>query len=84
MKIKIKVKTNAGEQGVEKISSELFSEEGFEGLYFVKLKSSAEEGKANLELVKLLTKHFGREVKIISGFRSTRKIVHVLDKGFYN
>ena len=77
MKIKVKVKANAGEQGVEKISSELFSEEGFEGLYFVKLKSSAEEGKANLELVKLLGKYFGREVKITSGFRSRNKIVEV-------
>ena len=77
MKIKIKVKPNAGEQGVEKISSELFSEEGFEGLYFVKLKSSAEEGKANLELIKLLSKYFGREVKITSGFTSKMKIVEV-------
>ena len=58
MKIRVKVKPNAGEQGVERISDELFSEKGFEGLYFVKLKSSAEDGKANLELIKLLNKYF--------------------------
>jgi len=82
MKIKIKVKTNCSGAEVERIADELFSEEGFDGLYFVKLKSSAEDGKANLELVKLLSKYFGREVKIISGFRSQRKIVNVLDKEF--
>ena len=79
MKIKIKVKPNSGEQSVEKISPELFSEEGFEGLYFVKLKSSAEEGKANLELVKILTKYFKKEIKIKSGFTSRNKIVEVGD-----
>jgi uncharacterized protein (TIGR00251 family) len=77
MKIKVKVKTNSGEQVVEKISKDLFFEEGFEALYFVKLKSSAEGGKANLELVKLLSKYFGKEVKIKSGFSSRMKIVEV-------
>ena len=79
MKIKIKVKVNAGEQSVEKISPELFLEEGFEGLYFVKLKSSAEGGKANLELIKVLTKYFDQAVKIKSGFTSKRKIIEVED-----
>jgi uncharacterized protein (TIGR00251 family) len=79
VKIKIKVKPNSGKQSVEKISPELFSEEGFEGLYFVKLKSSTEEGKANLELIKILTKYFEREVKIKSGFTSRKKIIEVLD-----
>jgi len=61
MKIKVKVKPNAGEQSVEKISPELYSENGFEGLYFVKLKSFAREGEANLELIKLLTKYFNTQ-----------------------
>ena len=78
MKIKVKVRPNAGEQKVEKISDELFSEEGFEGLYFVRLKSSAEDGKANLELIKLLNKYFSKEVKIKSGFTSRNKIVEIL------
>ncbi|MAG10877.1 hypothetical protein CMI44_01010 [Candidatus Pacearchaeota archaeon] len=79
MKIKVRVKPNSEEQSVEKISSELFSEKGFDGLYFVRLKSSVEEGKANLELIKVLVRYFGREVKIKSGFTSRTKIVWVED-----
>ena len=79
MKIKVKIKLNAEEQSVEKISPELFSEEGFEGLYFVKLKSLAEDGRANLELVKVLSKYFSSEVKIKSGFTSRKKIIEVGD-----
>jgi len=79
MKIKVKVKTNAGEQSVERIPSEIFSEEGYEGLYFVKLKSSPEGGKANLELLNVLKKSFGKEVKIKSGFTSKMKVVEVED-----
>jgi len=77
MKIRVKIKPNSEEQSVEKISPDLFSEEGFEGLYFVKLKSLAEDGRANLELVKVLSKYFGTEVKIKSGFTSRKKIVEV-------
>jgi len=69
MKIKIKVKASAREQKVEKV----------EDFYYVRLKSKPEEGKANLELVKLLKKYFGREVKIKSGFSSRNKIVEVED-----
>jgi len=69
MIIKIKVKPNSSEQGIEKIDE----------VYVVKLKSPPEEGKANLELVKLLSKYFGSEVKIKSGFSARRKIVQVFD-----
>ncbi len=79
MIIRVKVKTNSREQGIEKISPELFSEEGCEGLYFVKLKSPPNEGKANLELIKLLTKYFGKRVKIKSGFTSRMKVIEVED-----
>jgi len=78
MIIKVKVKANANEQSVEKISPELFSEEGYEGFYFVKLKSHPEKGEANLELLKLLKKHFGKDVKIKSGFTSRMKVVEIL------
>ena len=70
MKINIRVRTNAGEQGVEKISDEN---------YKVSLKSVPENGKANLELVKVLRKFFGRDIKIISGLSSRRKVVEVLE-----
>lgn len=69
MKIRIKVKTNSKEQNIEKI----------EDFYFVKLKSYAEEGKANLELIKLLKKYFKKKVKIKSGFTSRNKIIEVIE-----
>jgi uncharacterized protein (TIGR00251 family) len=69
MIIHVKVKPNSLEQSVEKIDED----------YFVKLKSSPEDGKANLELIKFLSKYFGSEVKIKSGFSSRRKIVEIFD-----
>jgi len=69
MMIHIKVKPNSSEQSVEKI----------EDVYVVKLKSPPEDGKANLELVKLLSKYFGFEVKIKSGFNSRHKVVQVFN-----
>ncbi len=44
----------------------------------VKLKSAPVEGKANSELIEILSKEFGiskKDVKIISGVRSKNKIV---------
>ena len=78
MLIKVKVKPNSSESRIEKIPSELFSKEGYEGLYYVKVKESPQGGKANLELLKLLKKHFNKEVKIKSGYISRDKIVEVL------
>jgi uncharacterized protein (TIGR00251 family) len=48
------------------------------GTLRVSLKARAEDGKANLELLKLLSKHFGRPAKIKSGHTQKRKLV-VLD-----
>ena len=79
MKIKLKVKAHAGENSVEKIPPALFSEPGFEGMYYVKTKAPPEGGQANLELLKVLKKYFGKEVKILSGFTSNIKIVEVFD-----
>jgi uncharacterized protein (TIGR00251 family) len=69
MLINIRVKPNSSEQSVEKSGE----------FYLVKLKSPAQEGKANLELVKLLSKYFGKEVKIKSGFNSRNKIIEIKD-----
>ena len=67
MKIKVKVKPNSKEQSIEKK----------ENFYLVKLKSLPKDNKANLELIKLLKKHFKKEVKITSGFTSRNKIVEL-------
>jgi len=47
--------------------------------YSVNLKSSARKGKANSELVKILSNYFGCRVRIVSGFKSKNKIVEVCD-----
>ncbi len=70
MKLKIKVKPNSGEQSVERTSDDEF---------FVKLKSTPESNKANVELIKVLSKYFGKDVRIKSGFNSKRKLVEVGD-----
>ena len=47
----------------------------------VGLSSKPEKGKANLELIKKLAKHFNissSQVKIISGLKSRRKIVEII------
>ena len=79
MLIKVKVKPHSNEQSVEKIPNELFSEGGYEGLYFVKLKSAPVGGEANIEMLKLLKKHFGKEVRIKSGYASKLKVIEVRD-----
>ena len=68
MLIKVKVKTHSGEQAVENLSENMFS---------VKLKESPENGKANLELIKILSKYFKKKVKIKSGFTSRNKVVEI-------
>ena len=49
----------------------------------VGLTSKPEKGKANLELIKKLAKHFkvpSSHVRIVSGLKSKRKIVEVTEK----
>jgi uncharacterized protein (TIGR00251 family) len=48
------------------------------GVLKVTLKAQPQDGKANIELVKLLSKHFGRRASIKSGHASKRKLV-ILD-----
>lgn len=45
------------------------------GILKINLKARAEDGKANAELVKLLSKHFGRPARIKSGHTGKRKLV---------
>ena len=50
-----------------------------EELLVVKLKAAPIKGKANQELVILLTDYFKKPVEIIKGFKSKRKTVVVYD-----
>ena len=49
----------------------------------VGLTSKPEKGKANLELIKKLAKHFkvpSSHIRIVSGLKSKRKIIEVRDR----
>jgi uncharacterized protein (TIGR00251 family) len=67
MKIKIKVHANSSQEKINK------TKEGLE----VWIKSKPVEGKANSELLKLLKNYFKKDIKIISGLRSNKKIIEV-------
>jgi len=70
MRLTIKVKPSSRKQEIIKISDEE---------YKVYLKSRAEDNKANIELLKMLKKYFGRQARIIKGARSRNKIVEIID-----
>ena len=67
--IKIKVKPNSGKQ-------EVIENKNSDG-YIVNLKSAPENNKANVELIKVLEKHFKKKIKIKSGFTSKNKLIEV-------
>ncbi len=54
-----------------------FSVSSKEGKVKVFLKSAAEQNKANMELVKELSKALKKEVRIISGQKSRRKRLYI-------
>jgi len=68
MKIYLNVQPNSGREEIIKIA---------EDKYKIFLKKPAEKNKANLELLKILKKHFGAGVKLISGKTSKKKIIEV-------
>jgi uncharacterized protein (TIGR00251 family) len=70
MKIKIRLHPNSSRERIEKIS---------EDFYEVWIKEKAIDGKANKYLEKFLSKYFGKDVQIKSGFTSRNKIVEVLE-----
>ncbi len=63
MRITLKVKTKSGR-------SEIVDDTAY-------LKSEPEKGKANLELIKLASKHFKKPVKIVKGFTSKTKVIEL-------
>ncbi|MDP3992539.1 MAG: DUF167 domain-containing protein [Nanoarchaeota archaeon] len=67
MKIKVRVKPNSGKQEIVK------TEEG----YSIYLKSVPEKNRANIELIKMLEKHFKKNARIKSGLTSKNKIIEI-------
>jgi uncharacterized protein (TIGR00251 family) len=70
MRITIDVKTGSREEGVDDLG---------EGRYLVRVKAPRKKGKANVAVLKVLRRHFGRNAIIVSGHTSTRKIVEFVD-----
>jgi uncharacterized protein (TIGR00251 family) len=68
MIIEVKVYPDSGREEIVKISEEY---------YKIYLKKPAESGKANIELVKVLKRHFKVEIKIIKGLTSKNKIIKI-------
>jgi len=44
------------------------------------VKAQRKKGKANVAVLKLLRKHFGRQARIVRGMTSTTKIVEIEDE----
>ena len=66
MRISITVKPSSRDDRVE---------EQEDGSLVVRVKAPAKGGKANIAVIRLLSKHFKRDVRMVSGFTSHIKIV---------
>jgi len=67
MQIEVLVKANSKKENIEKKGDTLI----------VSVKEKAENNKANLAVIKLLSKYFKKKVSIKSGLRNKRKIISV-------
>lgn len=67
MRKEIRVVPNAGEDRIKENGDVLI----------VRVKAPAKDNKANISVIKLLSRHFGKTVRIVSGHRSKRKVVGI-------
>lgn len=71
MIINVKVKPHSGKQEIKRIS---------EGDYVISLKKPVKDNKANLELIKLLSKELkvpSKNINIIKGLTGKNKIIKI-------
>lgn len=57
------------------LTNEVMGFDKSKGAYLIKIKAKAEDNKANIGLIRLLSKVLGKRVKIKSGFKSREKII---------
>lgn len=69
MKLHIKLHPNSSQEKIKEIEKDKE--------YEVWIKEKPIDGKANEELIKILKKNFKKNVKIVSGFTSRKKIVDI-------
>ena len=75
MKLNIRCFPHSGRQEIEKLEGENTNSTTS---YKVYLKSPPEDNKANIELLKLLKKHFkAQNIKLIKGHTSRNKVVEI-------
>lgn len=70
MIIQVRVYASSGREEIVKVNNKE---------YKVYLKKPAEDNKANIELLKLLKRHFKLETKIVKGLTSKNKIIELKD-----
>ena len=68
MRIRVAVKPNARENRVERVG---------EDEYVVSVKAAPKRGRGNAVLLKVLSKHFGGQARILTGFTSRHKVIEV-------
>lgn len=71
MIIKVKAKPSSRKREILKINEDSFE---------VSLREKAEDNKANIELIKLLSNHFevpNKNIKILKGMTSRHKIIQI-------
>ena len=70
MRIKVRLHPDSSQEKIIKLEP---------GFYVVWIKDPAFDNKANDALVKLLKNYFGKNVKIVHGFKTRLKLVDVAD-----
>jgi len=71
MKIKVKLHPNSSQEKIKEIEKDKE--------YEVWIKEKPINRKANIYLEKLLRKHFKKDVNIIQGFKSRKKVIELSD-----
>jgi len=70
MRITVIAKPNKPETGIAAYDKE-------KQAYTINLRARPEKNKANIELMKFLMKHFKKEVTIVNGLASRKKVVEL-------
>jgi uncharacterized protein (TIGR00251 family) len=73
-KITVKLHPNSSQEKIKKLDGA-----GSDGTYEVWLKEKPIEGKANKQLIKILKKHFKKNIKIIKGAKSRSKVIEITE-----
>lgn len=71
MRIYIKLHPNSSQEKIEEVEKDKE--------YEVWIKEKPIDGKANEELIKVLKKYFKKDIKIVSGFKSRKKVIEIGD-----